>query len=509
MKILMTATHPGVQGPIPSLVEDLAGALRGLGCSVDLAPWGLRKENENLFWKVLGRAWDLIVLVWSAARSRPDVLYVHTSHTWASLTRDIPLLLLAKPFARRLVLEVHGSEIGLVLDPQARLFRLASLWLVRLADEILLLSTEEEQQWTRLCPRSRFRVIDYAFIPLAERCKLEAEAARAAPSSEKPVILFVGRLIREKGPFDVLEALEVVRQKHDCHAIFAGAGRERRRLMEAAEQRGLTGAVTFASYLQKPALLAAYRSAKALVLPTWHAEGFPVVVLEAMAEGLPIITTRIRGVRDHLEENVNALFVEPRDPASLARAIAQLLENPALVEKMARANREKAREFHPKRVVPRYLEILNQDMESIMPASDAVALFSSKVAQFDARYVECQDFRERFAIWSKLIEKYSRNDYNVLDVGCGTGIFTLFAAVHNRDALGIDGSREMIQCCEQKKAAFGRNNASFRCCRIEELPALQLEPADLLLCSSVLEYVDDLCSCFEILMAMLRPGGTS
>ena len=290
------------------------------------------------------------------------MLYVHTSHTWASLLRDITLLLMATPFARRLILEFHGSEIGLVRNPGSPLFRFASLFLVRLADEILLLSSEEEAQWTSLCPRSRFWTVANPFVPLGERYNLKPRAGHAVSSRDKAVILFVGRLMREKGPFEVLEALEVVQRTHDCRALFVGDGPERKKLVEAAEHGGLKSAVTFAGYLDGVELLAAYRSAKLLVLPTWHAEGFPTVVSEAMAEGLPIITTQIRGVRDHLEENVNALFVERRDPASLARAIQRLLENPGLCENMGTANRLKVREFSPDRVGPHYLGILEESI---------------------------------------------------------------------------------------------------------------------------------------------------
>ena len=363
MGIVMSTAHPGARGPIHSVVECLAAALRGLGCRVELVPWGRRKEDENLFWKVFGRAWDLIRLVWSAARSRADVLYLHTGHNWASVARDIPLFLLAKPFARRLVLEFHGSRPESVRQSGFSAWRLANRLLMRLADEILVLSTEEKEQWTRLCPRSRFWVIANPFIPLGERCQLEAEAAPAAPSRETPVILFVGRLIRTKGPFEVLEALEMVRRKRDCRALFAGDGPERQRLSQAAEHRGLTSAVTFAGYIRGAELLAAYRSAKALVLPTRHAEGFPTVVSEAMAEGLPIITTRIRGVRDHLEEDLNALFIESGDPVSLARGIERLLEDPGLCERMGSANRLKVQEFSPARVGPHYVAILEASLK--------------------------------------------------------------------------------------------------------------------------------------------------
>jgi glycosyltransferase involved in cell wall biosynthesis len=230
-----------------------------------------------------------------------------------------------------------------------------------MASDILVLSTEELEGWTRLCPKARFRVVVNPFIPLSERQHAASLPLRDAIPNGKDVMLFVGRLIREKGPFELLKALELVRRNRDCHILFVGDGPMRSSLVEGARQSGLTGAVTFTGYLTGADLLAAYRSAKALVLPSWY-EGFPTVVSEAMAEGLPIITTGIRGVRDQLTENVNALFVEPRNPVSLAGAIQRLLEDSDLCKEMGRANRLKVQEFSPDSVVPRYFDILQESV---------------------------------------------------------------------------------------------------------------------------------------------------
>jgi glycosyltransferase involved in cell wall biosynthesis len=362
MRILMTSTHPGIRGPTPAIVEWLAAELRELGCQVDLSPWGQKCAHESRACKCVGRTWDLSRLVWRAARGRPDVLYVHTSHNWTTLGRDIPLLLLARSFARCVVLHLHGTRAHWFEDPRRPLFRLASSVLVSMASDILVLSTEELEGWTRLCPRTRFRVVVNPFIPLSERQHAASLPVRDAIPNGKDVMLFVGRLIREKGPFELLKALELVRRDRDCHILFVGDGPMRSSLVEGARQSGLTDAVTFTGYLTGPDLLAAYRSAKALVLPTWY-EGFPTVVSEAMAEGLPIITTGIRGVRDQLTENVNALFVEPRNPTSVAGAIQRLLEDPELCKQMGRANRLKVQEFSPDSVVPRYFEILQESVK--------------------------------------------------------------------------------------------------------------------------------------------------
>jgi len=116
--------------------------------------------------------------------------------------------------------------------------------------------------------------------------------------------------------------------------------------------------VTLAGLLSHDELVAKYRAADIFVLPTYWAEGFPTVVAAAMSIGLPIVTTKLRGTADHLEEGVNALFVPPRAPSALADALGRLLEDDGLRRRMSTANRAKVRDFEPVRAAEIYLRAL-------------------------------------------------------------------------------------------------------------------------------------------------------
>src|SRR5581483_7773435 len=107
-------------------------------------------------------------------------------------------------------------------------------------------------------------------------------------------------------------------------------------------------------------LAVSYRDADVFVLPTYHPEGFPTAISEAMSAGLPVVTSNVRGNADHLIEGRNALFVPPRDPDALAEALERVLSDPRLRERMARANREKVKEFAPERVARGYVDVLEE-----------------------------------------------------------------------------------------------------------------------------------------------------
>ena len=78
-----------------------------------------------------------------------------------------------------------------------------------------------------------------------------------------------------------------------------------------------------------------------------------------MAAGLPIVTTRTRGIADHLDEGINAIFVPPRDAAAIADAVEALITDGELRERMSIANRAKIRMFAPEAVAREYLDALD------------------------------------------------------------------------------------------------------------------------------------------------------
>ena len=170
------------------------------------------------------------------------------------------------------------------------------------------------------------------------------------------MLLFVGRLMPEKGILDLLDAFRAVVERTGCRLMVCGSGPLEGEVRRRVAQHGLDSHVTIRGYLTGEDLVAAYRDADVFVLPTYWGEGFPTVIGEAMGAGLPIVTTRIRGVADLLEEGTNALFVPPRDPDALACALLRLTEHPSLRDRMSTANREKIKAFAPDIVARQYLQ---------------------------------------------------------------------------------------------------------------------------------------------------------
>jgi rhamnosyl/mannosyltransferase len=173
-----------------------------------------------------------------------------------------------------------------------------------------------------------------------------------------PAVLFVGQMRHYKGVDDLLVAMRAV--PAPTRLLLAGDGPMRRRWEDLCGPLGLGDRVTFLGQVPDAALPALYRSAGVLVLPsTSRAEAFGMVLLEAMASGLPCVTTEVgSGTSYVVQDGVTGLVVPPRDPAALARALGRLAADPALRARMGAAGRARAlAEFPEARMVRRVEEV--------------------------------------------------------------------------------------------------------------------------------------------------------
>lgn len=353
MHIFMLVQNPGARGPVPKHTSHLVAALRSLGCTVETHPWGQRRPDESIREKLTQRVRD-VVSVRRALRDRVfDVAVVKTAHDWLTLLRDIPVVLVIRRRCRPVVLQLHGSQPSALTKRGSRAFKLATAILLALVDGIMVLSTEEQRQWQSFRTRLPVFTVRNPYIRIFSSAAPEP-TDRSAPGARA---LFVGRLIQEKGVFDLVEAFADVLEQAQCNLVLVGEGEQERELRARVGRLGLEDRVSMPGYLTGSALGDRYRESTIFVLPSWS-EGFPTVLAEAMDAGLPIVTTRIRGAADHLVAGENALFVEPRDVKGLASAIVTLLNDRNLCARMASANHKHIRIFEPEVVAAEYLQAL-------------------------------------------------------------------------------------------------------------------------------------------------------
>lgn len=258
------------------------------------------------------------------------------AHGW------LPALVTVLKRAHPRVWTPHGWHLGTIdtteRNPLARILKGALGRFVARADfEAWIVVCEESQQALLAMGKPDERInkisngVDVQRFSHIER----------SPSDNK-TFLFAGRLDMEVKGIDILlEVAKELKHRDDIRFLIVGEGKDEHRIVGEVARHGLTN-VRLEHY--KEDLAEHYASAYALVLPS-RTEGFPLVVLEAMAAGLPVIATRVGEVASVVEDGDGGLLVRPGDAAALRDAITQLITDPVQTSRMGDANRKRASSY--------------------------------------------------------------------------------------------------------------------------------------------------------------------
>lgn len=180
-----------------------------------------------------------------------------------------------------------------------------------------------------------------------------------------PQILTVARLEEKKGHTYLLEALKILKnQQVSFHATLVGGGVLEKELKAQAQSSGLFDVVNFTGPCTQCEVRKLLRNAHVFVLPCIRAkdgnmDGIPVSLMEAMAVGVPVVSTKISGIPELIESGRSGLLVEPRDVEGLTTAIEKILTDDSLRRQFIREARVKVeREFDVKKNARRVRELL-------------------------------------------------------------------------------------------------------------------------------------------------------
>ncbi|MEO6294911.1 MAG: glycosyltransferase family 4 protein [Candidatus Limnocylindria bacterium] len=179
-------------------------------------------------------------------------------------------------------------------------------------------------------------------------------------------ILFVGRLEARKGLIHLLKAYHRLRKrKVDARLLVVGAGPKLREYKRFVGLRGIRD-VEFLGRVSDAEKVRYFASADIYCAPNTGQESFGIVLLEAMAAGVPIVASDIHGFKRVVERNVQGLLVEPRNPRALAAALYALARDPDLRHEMGDAGRVRAPEFTWDRVTERIVDYYYEVRERVL-----------------------------------------------------------------------------------------------------------------------------------------------
>lgn len=268
-------------------------------------------------------------------RNRPDIVHLNTSLVPRSVWRDMAYLVIGKVIGPKMIVQIHGGSLD-HLSSHHRFSYLLYRLAIRFADALMVLSSREADAHRSM------KVSALAVVPNAIDLRDYASSQPKHYVHESVRLVFVGRLHRDKGVFELLEAARVLRDAGYSFTVdFAGSGpaeREMRQLVSAFELEDRVRILGMISGVRKQEF---WRRAELLVLPSHH-EGLPYAVLESMASATPVVTTPVGALPDTIVSGVHGCLVPPRNAMVLARTLAELFANRQRLRDMSQACVERA-----------------------------------------------------------------------------------------------------------------------------------------------------------------------
>ena len=325
-------------------------------CHLDLADRrGIQHVDKPDFHDVvlfLKQWWKLLAIL---RKERPVVVYLPISQSTIGFLRDSLLSLPAWIAGARVVLHLHGGNFKVWYDTRSFLMRAYVRMVFRRVSYVAVLGESLQHLFYGLIAHNRIAVVSNGIDwPAIHKPALEPNKPR------RYRILHLSTLSRLKGAPALLAAVShVLKIRQDVEFMLAGPWlheEERREAESFVAHHGLSGYVVFTGPVNTVEhKRSIYSSADLFVFPGVQQEGQPLVVLEAMASGLPVLFTDRGCLRDTVIGGECGLEVRPSDPEHLAGRILWFLDHPEEIERMGRNARERFERFYTSERFVRYL----------------------------------------------------------------------------------------------------------------------------------------------------------
>jgi glycosyltransferase involved in cell wall biosynthesis len=280
---------------------------------------GSEGRSERGYQKILRVLASPVSLAAVILRQRADVVHLNTSLLAKSYWRDLMYVLVARVLRRKIVYQVHGGRLPQDFFAGNAILTAVLMRTLRACNVIVVLAEAELDAYRRFVPEKRILIIPNAIEPTDF-----AGGKRVVRASEPLRLAYLGRITRDKGVFEIVEAMRILKDRGvQVQLSIAGSGAEEISMREAVTQAGLEGQVRFYSPVFGPEKRAFWAETDIFLFPTYR-EGLPYSLLESMASGVVPIACAVGAIPDVVRNEVHGLLVPPRDPRALADAVATL-----------------------------------------------------------------------------------------------------------------------------------------------------------------------------------------
>ena len=494
-------------GILPPPINGQSLAFQSLVNEMDVETLIISGKRNINYWSGISKIYSyfglLFQLIFKLLFSK-YVVYHTISQSKKGFLRDFPIVFLTKILGSKIIVHIHGGNYNGFYDAQKPFIQRQIRQMLIKTNSIIVLS-ENMKKMFDFEPQlfSKIKVINNGLPWNTESNDLKIKELPINNNSSIKII-FLSNLIESKGYLDVLEATSILVNEYGyniktdfCGEFiqyndaqrFATLSEAKHYFNEFIAKNNLENHVNYHGIIELEKKKEFLKEVHFFVLPTNYInEGQPISIIEAMAYSCVVLTTDYRGISDMITAYNSGIYVKYNDPKEIAFEIHNMIQYPTefyRISKNAHQNYLKnyTKETHLK-------NLINEIKSHTLKPKNAIDFHSYTAVEFDGKYEKSPQFQERYQVWTSLFKQYIKPEMKVLDAGCGSGIFSIHLSLKKCRVVGIDGSAKMIELC--KKNSQAKNlDISFQQMILPFERIDKFEKQDVILCSSVLEYIAD------------------
>jgi len=339
--VLMIGPGEGVGGGISSLVEAFLPGLQKRVClhyfpTVKNRP--LKDSGKVSLFNIRNACRQYIRFIRIISQCHPCIIHLHTSQGIA-WWKDTFYVLVGRLFHCHIILHMHGGNFDKLNEGDPRLIQLYTRRILGFADAVIAVSAEWKNRLAKLIPPERI----YLFKNCIDIHQIQNKNTCCA--TDQVTLLFLGRIGEQKGAFDLVEAVHSLQpERLPMHVLMVGPEEQpgdRVRLEKLLEEYQLTNTIELVGGVAREKALQLYGEAGLFVLPSYY-EGLPMVILEALAAGLPIVATPVGGIPEFVRDGYNGFLTPIGDVPALACKLRTLVQDLDLRVSMGKRSRQMA-----------------------------------------------------------------------------------------------------------------------------------------------------------------------
>jgi len=307
--------------------------------SVDTQKW-----TKIFIFRQIGLFFDYLIFIYKLLVYRPNIVHINPSLDRKSIYRDLIYVIISRFFNNKIKIVTHMRgwyESIAERFQKKKILNFALNYIFLNSDAIIVLAKKFKMSLLNFSIDS-----DKIFvIPTAANVNDFNKNFSNAYIGNTIRILFLSRLSKDKGLREIGDSInDIVERNKDkkIKFIFAGDGRDKKYIENYIIKLGVEEHVKFMGYVRGNAKINLFLQSDIFLFPSYCAEGCPNAVIEAMAAGLPIVSTNVGALEEIIENRVNGILVEKYSVEQIVDAINLLIKNSELRKRIGENNRKKA-----------------------------------------------------------------------------------------------------------------------------------------------------------------------